>query len=96
MYCGPVSVTVRPKPVSRSWSPRQHSAGDAGRSGVDEGKSIDKPGGALTAYTVALIVKHHAEVAGPDAWEFTGHSLRSGFEFSGRGRCGCFAHDRAD
>jgi site-specific recombinase XerD len=45
-------------------------------------RSIDKHGyigGALTAQSVALIVKAHAEAAGFDPREFSGHSLRSGF-----------------
>lgn len=45
-------------------------------------RSIDKHGhigGALTPQSVALIVKTHAEAAGLDAREFSGHSLRAGF-----------------
>ena len=36
-------------------------------------------GGALTAQSVALIVKHYAEAAGLDPHVFAGHSLRAGF-----------------
>ena len=45
-------------------------------------RSIDRHGnigGALTAQSVALILKEHAEAAGLDAREFAGHSLRAGF-----------------
>jgi site-specific recombinase XerD len=45
-------------------------------------RSIDRHGrvlGALTAQSVALIVKRHADAAGLDASAFAGHSLRAGF-----------------
>jgi len=45
-------------------------------------RSIDRHGrigAALSAQSVALIVKRHAEVAGLDPQEFAGHSLRAGF-----------------
>jgi integrase len=45
-------------------------------------RGIDRHGrvlGALTAQSVALIVKWHAEAAGLDAAVFAGHSLRAGF-----------------
>jgi integrase len=34
---------------------------------------------ALTAHAVAVLIKHYAKLAGLDAAEFSGHSLRSGF-----------------
>ena len=40
---------------------------------------IDRHGGALTAQSVALIVKFYAEAAGLDPRAFAGHSLRAGF-----------------
>ena len=45
-------------------------------------RSIDRHGrigAALSAQSVALIVKRHAEAAGLDPQEFAGHSLRAGF-----------------
>jgi site-specific recombinase XerD len=45
-------------------------------------RSIDRHGrigSALSAQSVALIVKRHAEVAGLDPATFAGHSLRAGF-----------------
>ena len=45
-------------------------------------RSIDRHGhvgAALSAQSVALIVKRHAEIAGLDPHEFAGHSLRAGF-----------------
>ncbi|MGI4793468.1 MAG: tyrosine-type recombinase/integrase [Janthinobacterium lividum] len=45
-------------------------------------RSIDRhgrTGAALSAQSVALIVKRHAETAGLDPHEFAGHSLRAGF-----------------
>ena len=36
-------------------------------------------GVALSAQSVALIIKHHANKAGLDPREFAGHSLRAGF-----------------
>lgn len=38
-----------------------------------------KPRGALTAQSVALVVKRYADAAGLDPSEFAGHSLRAGF-----------------
>lgn len=45
-------------------------------------RSIDRHGrigAALSAQSVALIVKRHAETAGLDPHDFAGHSLRAGF-----------------
>lgn len=45
-------------------------------------RSIDRHGtlgAALSAQSVALIVKHYADAAGLDPRDFAGHSLRAGF-----------------
>jgi len=62
-------------------------------SGIESGpifRPINKSGvvGAdrLTAQSVALVVKAHAERAGLDAKQFAGHSLRSGFLTSAAGK----------
>jgi len=44
---------------------------------ISKGGKLGKE--ALTDKSVALIVKHYAELAGFDSSEFSGHSLRSGF-----------------
>jgi hypothetical protein len=72
-----VSAMLRPVEAVRAWL-------DA--AGITEGpvfRPIAKGGGllagALTAQSVALVIKAHAERAGFDPAEHAGHSLRAGF-----------------
>ena len=73
----PAGAKLRPVEAVRAWL-------DA--AGITEGpvfRSIAKGGrllaGALTAQSVALVIKAHAKRAGLDPAEYAGHSLRAGF-----------------
>jgi site-specific recombinase XerD len=72
----PRGETLRPVGAVQAWIKAAKITDGKLFRGIDRHGRI---GGALTAQSVALIVKHYAEAAGLDAREFAGHSLRAGF-----------------
>lgn len=73
----PRGLRLRPVEAVQAWlAAAEISSGPVFRAVLKGGRVLAEP---LTAQSVAAIVKRYAELAGLDASQFAGHSLRAGF-----------------